>query len=263
LRDLQSAIRKVTIPGLIEKDGELRRGLALVPDDAVRTSIVVKPLSRMQAITIVKEADPKLALPEEELDVLYQDLNWTLSQMGFFVNIEYEPAQAVKTLKALQRILLKLKAQSQPAMQLLKSLAFHHVIKSAEGISPSVCSQIAIDYVEIVLGEVDRISQSLRETNAKDISALIPRLKTDELIRSRLPTIFQVYFKRECGNSHVGPGTRFIRAVLRDAGIRNQRGEIFGAAAIVKCRSRGSRKGLRPYREIRNPWLTTMDKRAS
>lgn len=220
---------------------------------------MVRPLTRLQVISIIKEADPKLTLPDEKVDVLYQDLNWTLCQMGFFVNIEYGPAQAVKTLKALQRNLLKLKAQSQPAMQLLKSLAFHHVIKSAEGISPSVCSQYAINYVEIFLGEVDRILRSLRETNAKDISALIPHLKTDELIRSRLPTIFPVYFGRPCANSHNGPGTRFIKAVLREAEIQTQRGTFFGADALVKCRSRGSRK-LPAYRDICNPWIRPMDK---
>lgn len=203
---------------------------------------MVKPLTRLQVISIVKEADPKLTLPEKAIDVLCHDLNGTLAQMGFYVGIEIKPALAVKAVKALEHGLRDLKIQSQSVYikQLLKSVAFHHIIKSAKGIPPSLCSQIAIDYVETFLGEVDRILQTLKGTNAKDISALVPHLKTGELIRSRLPTIFQVYFKRECGNSHVGPGTRFIKAVLREAGIRTQRRTSFGADAIVKCRSRGS-----------------------
>jgi hypothetical protein len=223
---------------------------------------MANPLSRVQVISIINEATPKLALPEEEIDALFHDLNWTLSQMGFYVDIEAEPAHAVKAVKAVKRVLRNLKVQSQSVYvkQLLKSVAFHHIIKRPKGIPPSSCSQTAIDHVETLFEEVDTMLQWLTGTNAKEINALIPHLKADELIRSRLPTIFHVYFKRECGNSHVGPGTRFIRAVLREAGIRNQRGEIFGAAAIVKCRSRGSHNGLPPYSEIRNPWLATMDK---
>jgi len=222
---------------------------------------MVHPLTRLQIFSIVKEANPKLVLVDEELDALCHDLNWTLSQMGFYVNIELEAAQAAKMVKALRRVLFKLKVEYQPAIPLLKSLAFHHcIIKNPERISPSVCSRTAIDHVESLFGEADRMLQHLTGTSSKDISALIPHLKTDDLIRSRLPTIFSAFFGRPCGISHHGPGTRFIKAVLREAGIRTQRGTSFGPDAIVKCRSRGSRNGLPLYSEIRNPWLTTMDR---
>lgn len=222
---------------------------------------MVHPLTRLQVVSIVQEADPKLALPEEELDVLYQDLNWTLSQMGFYVNIELEAKKAAKMVKALQRALFKLKVEYQPAIPLLKSLVFHHfIIKNPERISPSLCSQTAIDHVETFFDEANRMLKCLTGTSSKEISALIPNLNTDELIRSRLPTIFSAFFRRPCGISHKGPGTRFIKAVLREAEIRTQRGTLFSADAIVKRRSRGSRNGLQPYRDICNPWIAIMDK---
>jgi hypothetical protein len=215
------------------------------------------PLTRLQVISIVKEADKKLALPEDEIDALYHDLNWTLSKMGFYVNIEVRPAQAVKAAKALKRVLRNLKVQSQPVYikQLLKSLAFHQsIIKSPKDFSPSLCSQNAVDHVETLFRGIDRALKSVTETNVKEINGLIPHMNVDELIRLRLPTIFPVFFKRKCGNSLDGPGTRFIKAVLREAGIRTRKGTMFGADAIVKCRSRGPRNRLPPYRDICNPW---------
>jgi hypothetical protein len=61
------------------------------------------------------------------------------------------------------------------------------------------------------------------ESQATVIRSLQPAIKFDEIIAKSLPMIFETAFGKICGTWRAGAGTRFIIAVLREAGIRSRK----------------------------------------
>jgi hypothetical protein len=205
---------------------------------------MVNRLTRSQVVSIVKEADQKAKFNDAKIDRLHFYLNSALVGPVMMDRLEVSPRQTVKALTDIGRAVRHLHMQLKPkyVKTLLINLQFLERLEAAIKVDPkhdSYDPQKSHDSVDALFRSVELANKSL---GIKDVERLValkdPVANIPELMRSTLPKIFELFFKRSCGNSHEGPGTRFIQAVLREAGIRTPQKKLYSPASIVKCRFR-------------------------
>ncbi len=199
---------------------------------------MAKLLARDEVQSIVKETTKKVVLEPPEIDDLYNELNFALLGMGFYTQLEgVTPKQAVQALKEFKQSLTRVKSQRHIIEPLSRSLMFRLRPLDLPPSTWSYCIEALNDFFLAV----DILTEVLTKTGPNKVKDVLPtHARPNQLIQSDLPKIYEAHFKAKCGIG-IGPGARFIVAVLNKAGIKNQNGSEFTMDGVNKFRTRAAK----------------------
>jgi hypothetical protein len=203
----------------------------------VKKRSVLKPrdvlfIDEGQVLRIVEQTFPDRLLSLAQLKQLESGVNFCLSALHSPVNPDEIPdvSEVKRTLSTLKRIL-------NP-----KRLWFLEAVGRAyqRRHDPVRGYMFLDDTVRTTVEELSRTTKKILSWLQDDksssivVGSLKPAARLDDVIAKFLPLLFETVFAEKAGVSRTGPYTKFITAVLREAGIRSRNDSDDTIAEAIK-----------------------------